>query len=130
VNSARKYKRWLAWLGIMALLGNVMTGAFGYSPVKKMTPVVDAILGVLVICTSDGATDGGQGGGSPIHNPADHCPACVTLAKVALAVALVLLAVIAFPLPVAARPVPIRSRQPTARLGLGGIGSRAPPLFA
>jgi hypothetical protein len=49
---------------------------------------------------------------------------------VALAVALVLLAVIAFPLPVAARPAPIRSRALAPHLSLGGIGSRAPPLFA
>jgi hypothetical protein len=130
VNVARKYKRCLAWLGIMALLGNVMAGAFGYAPARKMVPLVDEVLGVLIICTADGAKDGSHGGGSPIHNPADHCPACVTVAKVALAVALVLLAVIAFPLPVAARPVPIRSRPLAPHLSLGGIGSRAPPLFA
>jgi hypothetical protein len=125
----RKSRRGWAWLGIMALLGNVMVGAFGYAPAKKMVPVVDEILGALVICTSDGAKDASHGG-SPIHNPSDHCPACVTLAKVALAAALILLAVIAFPLPVAARLVPARSRRPAPRLSLGGIGSRAPPLFA
>ena len=126
----RKLKRYAAWLGIIALLGNVMAGAFGYVPAKKMAPVVDEILGVLVICTADGTQDASHGGGSPIHNPADHCPACVMLAKVALATALILLAVIAFPLPVAPRPVPIRSRRLAPRLSLGGIGSRAPPLFA
>jgi hypothetical protein len=126
----RKLKRYAAWLGVMALLGNVMAGAFGYVPAKKMAPVVDEILGALVICTSDGAQDASHGGGLPIHNPADHCPACVTLAKVALATALILLAVIAFPLPVAPRSVPIRSRRLAPRLSLGGIGSRAPPLFA
>jgi Protein of unknown function (DUF2946) len=130
VNLVRIYKRGLAWLGIMALLGNVMAGAFGYVPAKKMVPVVDEILGALIICTADGATDGSHGGGSPIHNPADHCPACMTLAKVALAAAIILLGVIAFPLPVAARPVPIRSRPLVPHLSLGGIGSRAPPLFA
>jgi hypothetical protein len=120
----------LAWLGIVALLGNVMAGAFGYGPAKNMVPLVDEVLGALIICTSDGAKDGSHGGGLPVHNPADHCPACVTVAKVALAVALVLLAVVAFPLPVAARPVPIGSRPPAPRLSLGGIGSRAPPLLA
>ena len=127
---ARKYRRGLAWLGIMALLVNVMAGAFGYVPAKKMVPLVDEVLGALIICTSDGATDGSHGNGSPVHNPADHCPVCVTFAKVALAVALVLLAVIAFPLPVAARPVPIRWRPLAPHLSLGGVGSRAPPLFA
>ena len=127
---ARKYRRCFAWLGIIALLGNVMAGAFGYAPAKKLMPVVDEVLGVLIICTSDGAVEGSHGSRSPIHNPADHCPACVTIAKVALAVALVLLAVIAFPLPVAGRPVPERSRPPVPHLCLGGIGSRAPPLFA
>lgn len=127
---ARKYRRCFAWLGIIALLGNVMAGAFGYAPAKKLRPVVDEVLGVLIICTSDGAVDGSHGGSSPVHNPADHCPACVTIAKVALAVALVLLAVIAFPLSIAGRPVPIRSRPPVPQLCLGGIGSRAPPHFA
>ena len=126
----RKYRRSLAWLGIIALLGNVMAGAFGYAPAKKLMPVVDEVLGTLIICTSNGAVDGGHGGGSPVHNPADHCPACVTLAKVALAVALVLLGIIAFPLPIVGRPVPSRSRPLNPHLCIGGIGSRAPPLFA
>jgi hypothetical protein len=120
----------LAWLGIMALLGNVLAGTFGYAPAKKMLALGDEVLGALIICTSDGARDAGHGGGSPIHNPADHCPACVTIAKVALTVALVLLAVIAFPLPIAGRPVFLRSRPLAPHLSLGGIGSRAPPLLA
>ena len=126
----RKYKRYLAWLGIMALLGNVMAGAFGYVPARNILPAVDEVLGALVICTSEGAKDGSHGSGSPIHNPAEHCPACVTAAKVALAAAFVLLAAIAFPSPRVRRPGSIHSRPPAPRLSLGGIGSRAPPLFA
>lgn len=114
----------------MALLGNVMAGALGYVPAKRIAPVVDEIFGVLFICTSDGATDAAHGGGSPLHNPNDHCPACVMLAQVALATAFLLLAVVAFPLPAAPRPVPIRSRRLLPHLSLGGIGSRAPPRFA
>ena len=108
----------------------MVAGAFGYVAVKKILPVVDEVLGALIICTSDGARGASHGGGSPVHNPADHCPACVTLAKVAFTAVLVLLAVIAFPLPIAGQRIPIRFRPLVPHLGLGGIGSRAPPLLA
>jgi hypothetical protein len=126
----RRHRTVLIWISAFALLGSVLAGAFGYAPVKKLTPIVDDVLGLLVICTSDGAREGVHGGGSPVHNPAEHCPACVTFAKAALAAVLVLLGIIDFPLRVAPRPVAARPRAPVTRLGLGGIGSRAPPLFA
>lgn len=126
----RHHKRILGWLSALAFVCNLLAGAFYYAP-AKMAQLSDEFLGPLVICTSHGAMTVPQGDGAPHPGgPADHCPACIPLAKVALAVALIFLAVFAFPLPVAARPVPIRSRALAPHLSLGGIGSRAPPLLA
>src|SRR5712671_5814568 len=106
----RHHKRILGWLSALALMSNLLAGAFYYAP-AKMAQLADELLGPLVICTSHGAMTVPQGDGAPDRGGhADHCPACIPLAKVALAVALMFLAVIAFPLPAAARPMPIRSR--------------------
>ena len=125
----RRHRTIPALLGAFALLSSVLAGALGYGPVKRAAPIVDDVLGVLTLCAPDAIQDGGHGG-LPVHGPADHCPACVSFAKLAVVAAAVLLAIILFPLPTAPRPLPARVRAPRPRLSLGGIGSRAPPLFA
>jgi Protein of unknown function (DUF2946) len=124
---ARRHKRILGWLAIIALLSNVLASS---SLVPSMAAsLVDDVLGQLVICTADGAKTTPGHGGSGQHAPADHCPACVAVKQFVLAVALVLTAV-AFSLSPAARPTRLLRHSPAVHLSLGGVGSRAPPLFA
>ena len=123
----RRHKRVLGWIAIIALLTNVLA-AGSLLPSMAASPV-DDVLGPLVICTADGAKVAPGSGGSGRHAPSDHCPACVTVKPFVLAVALVLTA-IAFPLSPAARPARLQSRSPAVHVSLGGVRSRAPPLFA
>jgi hypothetical protein len=113
---------------VLALLANVLAGAV-YAP-AKILPLLDDLLGPLVICTAEGAkTAPAGGGGSDPHGAAQHCTACVLVAQVALAVAIIQTAIV-FPTPVAVRLAPLELRAPARYLSLGGIGSRAPPLSA
>jgi DUF2946 family protein len=122
----RRHKRILAWLAIVALLGNAVVAALYFAPARA-APLVDSILGPLVICTSHGTETVPPDGGSSPHSPSDHCPACTLVAKIALVVTVVLLATAALPALPAVRPVPVRSRRLAVHLGPGGIRSRAPP---
>jgi hypothetical protein len=125
----RRHKRVSTWLGLLALLSNVLAVAV-FAP-AKMAPLFDELLGALVICTSDGAKTLGQSDGrAPHRGAAEHCPACTLVAQVALAITAIL-GIFAFPTPISVKPpLPVRSRAPATYLRLGGIGSRAPPLFA
>ena len=123
----RRHKGALGWIAIIALLSNVLAAS---SLVSSMATVpVDDVLGPLVICTADGAKQAPGHGGSGRHAPSDHCPACVTVKPFVLAVVLILTG-IDFPLSPASRPTRLQSRSPAVHLSLGGIRSRAPPLFA
>jgi Protein of unknown function (DUF2946) len=122
----RRHKRVLGWLAIIALLSNVLTAGL-LAPSMAAAPV-DDVLGPLVICTADGAKMVPGNGGSGRHAPSDHCPDCVTVKPFAFAVAVVETA-IAFPPQSVARPARVESRSPAVHVSLGGIRSRAPPLF-
>ena len=88
---ARRHKRILGWIAIIALLSNVLASP---SLVPSMAAsLVDDVLGPLVICTADGAQAAPGHGGSGGHAPANHCPACVTVAQFVLAVAIILTAI-------------------------------------
>jgi hypothetical protein len=122
----RRHKRVLGWVAIIALVSNVLTA--GLLTPSKAASSVDDLLGPLVICTADGAKVAPGNGGSGGHAPSDHCPDCVTVKPFAFAVALADTA-IAFPLQPAARPARVPSRSPAVHVSVGGIRSRAPPLF-
>ena len=120
----------MGWLGIVAMLGNVLAGALFMAPAKPVA-VVDDVLGPLVLCTqhgpqlalsSDNAPVGGQDqpGGKN-----GHCTACMLLAGVPIAIALVV-APITFPERIF-RPLQSRARTLADHLSLGGVRSRAPP---
>jgi len=125
--AVRRHKRILGWIAIVALLSNVLASP-SLAPATTAS-LVDDVLGPLVICTADGAQAAPGHGGSGGHAPANHCPACVTVAQFVLAVAIILTA-IAFSLPPAARPTRLQLRSPAVHVSLGGVRSRAPPLFA
>jgi hypothetical protein len=126
--AALQRNHFVAWLGTLALLCNGLVGSFGYGSTRPV-PLTDEVLGALIICTAHGLEGGDlDSGGKPINKRAEHCPACVTISKTALLdgrgfvdIAIKLSAVI--------DPVPERAPS-TARLNLGGIGSRAPPMSA
>lgn len=135
MRGARNGRRWLSWLGVVAVLGNVLAGAICYLPTQARAAagaVVDDVLGQLAICTSHGAQPASAAdpqSPAPANDKKSHCTACTLLVTFALAVAFAY-AAIAFP--------PARifyQRQTGARtladhLSLGGIRSRAPPAFA
>jgi hypothetical protein len=129
MRALRRQKRLLSWLAGLALLGNVLAMAFIVRPVT-VASVLDDVLGPVILCTADGAKALAPGGPGPLgHAPGGHCPACVSLAQFALAVAVVLTA-LAFPLLPAPAPAPVWRRPPALRLRLGGISARAPPALA
>lgn len=93
------------------------------------TALADDVLGPFVICTADGAKVAPGDGGPDKHAPANHCPACTLHAQLALAVAIVVVA-IAFPVRTGVRPPPMETGPLAVQFSLGGVRSRAPPLFA
>jgi len=125
----RRQKRLLGWLAAVALLGNVLATVLLARTAAALT-IFDDILGPITLCTADGAKTAPAGGPAPAEKaPADHCLACVTVAQLALAVAIIA-AAFAFPLLRAGGPAPPWQRPLSLRLRLGGISPRAPPLFA
>jgi hypothetical protein len=130
--SRRERQRVMGWLGIVAVLGNVLAGALSMAPAKAAA-AIDDILGPLVLCTEHGpqavpGNDVSGGGEDKRDGKSGHCSACALLAGLALAFAL-LVAPIAF-LERIFRPFPSRARTLADHLSLGGIRSRAPPLPA
>lgn len=141
--AASRVRSTVALLGVLALLANMLAGAFLHSaaahasiasaqaPVSAApAAIVDPVLGVLPLCHADvetAAANGQAPGGHPGGSGAGHCPACTLIAKYAVAVALAFQPV--------TFPIALRPSQPAARvqpladhLSLGGIRSRAPPL--
>jgi DUF2946 family protein len=131
----RERPRVMGWLGIVAVLSNLLASVLCMAPAKALTPV-DDLIGPLVLCTEHGpqAVPGsdpsasrdqrdGQGDGK-----SSHCTACTLLAGLALLVAFVF-AAIAFPVR-AVQPFKSAARTLADHLSLGGIRSRAPPLPA
>jgi hypothetical protein len=128
----RERQRVMGWLGIVAVMGNVLASMLHMAPAKAVT-LADDIIGSLVLCTEHGpqAVTGSDapGGKDQRDEKSSHCPACTLLAAgLALALA-VLVAPIAFPERIF-RPLPSRARTLADHLSLGGIRSRAPPLPA
>jgi hypothetical protein len=126
--TGRRYRGAVAWVAAAALLGNVLA----LLAPAKATQVVDDILGLMIICTADGAKLVDHGGGSsPARHDQNgwHCPSCVLLKTAALAAEIT---VERFPRP-HRHTRPSESGAPSAgprRLSLGGIGCRAPPFVA
>lgn len=117
----------MGWLGIVAVLSNVLAATLCYAP-GRTAGLVDGAAHLL--CTSEGLQTAPPPGGNPEQptNDRSHCTACTLLAGLAVAVAFAFVA-IAFPTGVFRR---LRSKARTLadHLSLGGIRSRAPPVPA
>jgi hypothetical protein len=130
--SRRERQRVMGWLGIVAVLGNVLVGALSMAPAEAVA-AADDILGPLILCTEHGlqtvpGNDVSGSGEDKRDSKSGHCSACALLAGLALAFAL-LIAPIAFP-ERTFRRFRLQARTLADHLSLGGIRSRAPPLPA
>ncbi len=127
MESRRERPRVMVWLGMVAVLCNILASVLHMAPAKAIGSV-DDILGPLVLCTEHGpqAVPGGSGGEQ--RDGSGHCAACVLLAGTAILVALLFVAV-AFPVRIVL-PFKSSARTLADHLSLGGIRSRAPPLSA
>jgi hypothetical protein len=133
MESRRARPHTTAWLGIVAVLSNLLASVLCVLPAKATTPI-DDVLGQLVLCTEHGpqavpGSEPADGSGEDRRDgESSHCKACTLLAGLALLSAL-LFAGIAFPERVF-RPFASAARTLADHLSLGGIRSRAPPLPA
>jgi hypothetical protein len=119
---------WPRWIGVIAVLGNIVAGALGHAPLRE-TAGLDDMFGAHLMCTGDAAQTQAPRGRQDPDGKSAHCALCTLLAGFALAVALVLTA-IAFPPTSIFRPLRFDLATLANHLNLGGIRYRAPPLPA
>ncbi len=123
----------LAALAVLALIANVAASAFCHAPARTAAPgLVDDVLGVLSICTTDSSGNIQHGGTpEPAGKPeGSGCTVCTLLKAFAFAIALAFAAIV-FPVRIIAALAPRRPVRTLAEhLRLGAIRSRAPPLPA
>lgn len=119
---------WLSWIGVIAVLGNVVAGAFGFAPARG-TAGLDGMFGAHLMCAGDAAQTEAPGGSQDRDGKSAHCALCTLLAGFTLAIALVF-AAIAFPSRCTFHPLRFNLITLAEHLRLGGIRSRAPPLPA
>jgi hypothetical protein len=124
----RRHGRGIGWLGIVALLSNVLMPVLSYAQARAAA--TDSIFGSIVICTAHGAETTSDQGGGPSPLEGDHCPLCDLQAAYAFWVPPAL-AASAFPEPAADRWLaPAEVRTAADHLSLGGIHNRGPPQSA
>ncbi len=128
----------MSWLGVVAVLGNLLASVLCMTTAKLAAPV-DDILGPLVLCTAHGpqTVPGSDGPGAPVpgssgqdqgDGKSSHCTACTLLAGMALLAAFIFAAIV-FPDRIF-HAFRASARTLADHLSLGGIRSRAPPVSA
>jgi hypothetical protein len=122
----RNNRGWLAWMAIVAVLGNVVAFASHHAPV--VAPMED-MFGAHLNCTADGGGPKAPGDGRDRDDKSAHCAACTLLAGFALVVALAFAAV-TFASVSLFRPLGFGLGTLAEHLSLGCVRSRAPPLPA
>jgi hypothetical protein len=131
MRAARNGRRWLSWLGVIAVLSNVLAGALCHMTGQAQAAAgpVDDVLGPLAICTAHGEQAPAPNGSQDPGGKSTHCATCTLLAGFALIVAFAFAAV-AFPSTCIFFQLRLGARTLADHLSLGGIRSRAPPAFA
>jgi DUF2946 family protein len=130
MDGLRRHRRLIAWIAVVALLGNVAASLF--SPAFAQRSASDYpvdLLGPLVICSEHGTQTLASDDGKAPPAPATHCPMCLAPAVFAFILALAAALLLA--------PPATRERFALAfrdtlehRLRRAGLGSRAPPFPA
>jgi Protein of unknown function (DUF2946) len=124
MGTVRHHRGPIAWVALVALIGNLVLGMFCSVPLKS--PALDPLLGA-VICTSHG--EQAPADENPAPAPSKPCQICTA----AVALSLVLLVTALLGLLPQSRPRWAAFRLITALadgLRRDGLGSRAPPLPA
>jgi hypothetical protein len=120
----RHHRALIAWVALVALIGNLVAGMFCAVPPKP--PALDPFFGA-VICTSHGEqVPADENGSPPPSKPCQICIAAIALSLILLVSALLGLIPAALPRWFAFRFV----AAPADGLRRDGLGSRAPPLPA
>jgi hypothetical protein len=123
----RRHRALIAWLGLVALIGNLATGMFCSVPAKRTAadfPV--ELVGAMVICSAHGEQALPDEGAPPPQKPCQICIAAAGLLLTLVAAALFALMPLAPPARVAFAFFPTTAH----RYCRAGLGSRAPPLPA
>ena len=122
-------RRWLGWIAVIAILGNVVAGALGHAPGQGAASLDDTFGAHLMCIGGDATQPQTPGGRQEPDGKTPHCILCTLLAGFALAAA-VAFAAIAFPAACVFHPLRFDLTTLADHLCLGGIRSRAPPLPA
>ncbi len=125
----RNKLRWLSWLAVIAVLGNVLAGALGHAPAWGRANLDDTVGAHLMCIGGAPAQSETPAGGEDSEGKTPHCALCTLLAGFALAVALAF-AAIAFPSTCLFNALRFDLTTLAHQLSRGGIRSRAPPLSA
>jgi hypothetical protein len=123
--------RWLTWVAIIAILGNVLAGALGHAPAWGGAAGPDETAAAHLMCTGGAAAEPdapGGGGGTP-EGKTPHCALCSALAGFALP-AIPVFTAVAFPSAGIFNPRRFDLAALAHQLSRGGIRSRAPPPAA
>jgi len=130
MGALRHHRTLIAWVAIVALLGNVALGLF--APTFGQRGVSDwpaDLLGAQVICSEHGERAPAPDDGTAPQAPAPHCLMCLAAPIFAFIVALAAAVLLTMPLPRARFVLELRDTL-ADRLRRAGLGSRAPPLPA
>jgi hypothetical protein len=131
MGALRRHRTLIAWVAIVALLGNVAAGLFSAAFAQRGASDWPAdLLGPQVICSEQhGDRTLAPTEGNDPQAPATHCLMCLAAPMFALVVALA--AVVLLAPPVSRERFALQLRDTLAdRLRRAGLGSRAPPLPA
>jgi hypothetical protein len=123
----RQYRALIAWLGLVALIGNLITGVFCSAPSKRTaTDLPVELVGAMVICTEHGEQTLPDEGAPPPQKPCQICIAAAGLLLTLVVATLLALLPLAPQERIAFALVPVGPRRHCR----AGLGSRAPPLPA
>jgi hypothetical protein len=123
----RQYRALIAWVALVALVGNLAAGLFCPLPLKSAAlDVPPELAAAMVMCESHGAPAPGDDPASAPTKPCQICTAATLLSFIVLAAALLGLVAPARPRWFASRIVSALADD----LRRAGLNSRAPPLPA
>jgi hypothetical protein len=123
----RQYRALIAWVALIALVGNLAAGMFCSVPLKSAAlDLPPDLAAAMVICSSHGEQAPGDDPTPVPSKPCQICTAATLLLLILLVAALLGLVAPARPRWFAFRFIP----APADGLRRAGLGSRAPPLPA